>query len=156
MRYLLALLVLVAACSSDSPTDPTRAFEVSAIPVHVGDIDVTDKQTFACKSGKSSCEFHLQWAFYVHDTAHAPVPGVEVRYYFSNWKYPTPQLITGCVTNVDGRCSMGITSDLPKGKNPSGSVTIQVVSVGGDYTPSLNHDPDGDSDGTTMVVQVIP
>jgi hypothetical protein len=36
--------------------------------------------------------------------------------------------------------------------NAESSATFSVTQLSGDYVPSLNHDPGGDSDGTTVVI----
>lgn len=170
MRRLLlgCVLLLVAACGSESPTSPS--FDAVSLSVHVGDIDAT-RQLFFCNSGKSYCEFQARWTFEVHqpDPIGAdplepppppiPVSGVEVQYVFSSWKYAPAPL--NCTTDATGRCTMGITGSLPKGKTGPASVTLRVTNVvrWGDpvtYDASANHDPDGSSNGTTLVLPILP
>ncbi len=55
-----------------------------------------------------------------------------------------------CITNETGRCSISTTA-----YRRTSQVTFQVndVIVGGaDYDPAANEDPDGDSDGTSLIV----
>ena len=56
-----------------------------------------------------------------------------------------------CTTGTNGRCLVSRTK-LP---SATASVTFVVTSVtwsGGTYVPSANHDPDGDSNGTTISI----
>lgn len=56
-----------------------------------------------------------------------------------------------CTTGADGVCSIALGMDLPK---KEGQVSFSVTSVSGPlpYAAGSNSDPDGDSDGTTIVV----
>jgi len=56
-----------------------------------------------------------------------------------------------CGTDASGRCAIGIPS-MPK-KIASVTLTIESVTrYGFTYKPSANHDPDGDSTGTKIVI----
>jgi hypothetical protein len=82
----------------------------------------------------------------VHDAAEAPVPNVTVS---GNWSAGTP-FESSCTTNSSGWCY--VRDQVP---NAIGSVSYSVTDISGaasPYTPAANHDPDGDSDGTTIAV----
>jgi hypothetical protein len=55
-----------------------------------------------------------------------------------------------CTTNANGRCT--VSNRYGKAK---ASVTLKITNVqlaGATYDATANHDPDGDSDGTSIVV----
>jgi hypothetical protein len=55
------------------------------------------------------------------------------------------------VTNGSGSCY--VLSNQVAGSSGSVTFTIMNMTKGGfSYTPSANHDPDGDSNGTTITV----
>ena len=99
--------------------------------MHVGDLD----------GGRNGQKVTVR--IYVHDAAHQPVSGVTV---FGQWA----GLYSGnasCVTDTAGSCSVRT------GNIPVGGVTFVILSLsraGATYDGSLNHDPDGDSSGTTI------
>ena len=45
-----------------------------------------------------------------------------------------------------------VTSDLLKSQSSVGLTVAGISSTGSTYTPTANHDPDGDSNGTTLVI----
>ena len=58
---------------------------------------------------------------------------------------------SSCTTNAVGQCTVTKTNI----RNSVSSVTFSVTNVTGGsltYTPAANHDPDGDSNGTTIIV----
>lgn len=78
----------------------------------------------------------------VHDESESTVAGIEV----------TLQLTTGetltCTTGQDGRCQV-TSADVKKNV---GSITFTVVTLSGTYLSDQDHDPDGDSTGSSIVV----
>jgi hypothetical protein len=84
---------------------------------------------------------------YIHDASHNPVLETLVH---GLWGDPDGTEAS-CTTDVNGRCTM--TSDLIR--NNFGSVTFDITSIVDStfpYSPAANHDPDGDSDGTNLLV----
>jgi hypothetical protein len=84
---------------------------------------------------------------YVHDENHNPVMGALVSGTWSNGADGTGS----CTTDVNGLCPI-IKSGIKSNVN---SVTFTVDSVtlsGYTYVKSNNHDPDGNSDGTTITI----
>ena len=65
--------------------------------------------------------------------------------------YPLAEAIVECTTDPAGACV--IDKSGIKGNQASATFTVETLS-GTDvtYVASANHDPDGDSDGTTIVV----
>ena len=101
--------------------------------MHVGDLD----------GGRTGQKVAVR--IYAHDAAHNPVSGVTV---FGMWG----GLFSGtasCVTDTAGSCGVRT------GNIPVGGVTFVVTGLskaGATYNGSLNHDPDGDSSGTSIDV----
>lgn len=109
-----------------------------ATPVHVGDLDATAK--VKGKSGNWSAGVSVT----VHDAAHGRVGGVVVT---GTWGDGTE---VAASTNGGGKATFN-TGVL---KDPS-RVTFTVTNLGGsgfEFDPAASHDPDGDSDGTTITV----
>jgi hypothetical protein len=83
----------------------------------------------------------------VHDAAHSPVANATVS---GSWSAGDsgPAI---CATDASGMCSV-MSAQLPKS---TGAITFQVTGVTHaalTYDPTDNHDADGDSDGTSIVV----
>ncbi len=108
--------------------------------VHVGDLDGT---ATAAARGKWSATVTIT----VHDAAENPVANATVSGSWSSGVNGSGS----CITNASGQCSItknGI-------KKNSSSVTFTVTGVaasGSTYNSGANHDPDGDSNGTTIVI----
>lgn len=84
---------------------------------------------------------------YVHDANHAPVSGVFVAFSYSGGASGQ----TSCVTNAAGSCY--VLASQAKASAPSVTFTVMNMTRSGfSYTAGANHDPDGDSNGTTIVV----
>ena len=121
---------------SDGLTDTaTVAVTVNPAPepIHVGDLDVT-------VSGKK------RWTgvvgLTVHDSGDAPVAGATVSGKWSNGGSAS------CVTDGSGRCDVSKTTK-------DATMTFSVIDLTGSamtYAAAANHDPDGDSDGTSIVL----
>ena len=104
-----------------------------AVSIHVGDLDGS---TTVRKNN-----WNATVTVTVHDAGHAPVANVTVTFDDGS----------SCTTNANGQCSV-TTSNF---KNNVSSVTLTVTSVTGTgytYEVAANHDPDGDSDGTSITV----
>jgi serine protease AprX len=105
--------------------------------VHVGDLDRS-----STKSGLSRW-----WATVVvavHTDGHTPIAGATVT---GTW---TGGVSASCVTGTDGTCSVA-----RRFSNSKSSVTFTVggLSLSGHvYDPGSNHDPDGESNGSTITV----
>jgi hypothetical protein len=80
----------------------------------------------------------------VHDGGHAVVIGALVTFSTNGFGN------VSCTTGAGGACAVTVT--VPVG-TPSVTFTVtNVTKAGFTYDPGANHDPDGDSDGTTIVV----
>lgn len=111
-----------------------------AIPIHVGDLD--GATTTVRKNWSATVTIT------VHNANHAPVAGITVT---GNWSGGTTGTAS-CITNASGQCS--VTSANMNTKKTSVTFTIANLSGGSGYTydSSNNHDPDGDSNGTSITI----
>jgi thermitase len=104
---------------------------------HVGDLD---GQT--ANQGKN---WSATVTITAHDEAETPVSNRLVEGTWSGG-HSGP---ASCITDTSGQCQVS-TAAMPK---KTGSVSLTVTDIsGGDYQPSASHDPDGDSDGTSLTV----
>jgi PKD repeat protein len=81
----------------------------------------------------------------VHDSSHGPVANAVVG---GSWNGGST---SSCTTNVSGRCTVSRSGISKK----TSSANLNVTNVSGAafvYQPASNHDPDGDSNGTTITV----
>jgi hypothetical protein len=109
-------------------------------PIHVGDLDRT-----ATSAGKN---WTARVTIRVHNAAEGGIAGASVT---GTWSDGTSGTVT-CTTTAAGACTVQKTK-LPKASVASVSFTVTAVTLAGStYVPAANHDPDGDSTGTTIVV----
>jgi len=105
--------------------------------IHIGDLD-----------GSSRNVFWTIWAatvtMTVHDTDHNPVPSATVYGVFSDGSS-----VFQCTTGVNGRCSVQGYQWL---RNSLTFTVTDIYQVDLPYEPTDNHDPDGDSNGTSIIV----
>lgn len=104
---------------------------------HVGDLD----NSSTVQTGKS---WVASVTVTVHDENEQPVSGAVVS---ASAVHNAGTEDISCTTDNTGRCAMSLT--LHK-KNDT--VTYTITGIGSLYLAQVNHDPDGDSDGTLMVV----
>jgi hypothetical protein len=120
----------------------TRTVTVDNIPdptVHVGDLD--GSRTVTTKNWKATVTVT------VHDGSHAAVSGAVVSI---SWSGGASGSAT-CTTDATGKCSVS-TGNINLRKT---SVTFTVTNVskaGSVYSSTTNHDPEPDSNGTTITV----
>lgn len=82
----------------------------------------------------------------VHDPASVPLTGVVVKVV---WSGVTTSSAT-CTTGQDGQCTV---SAVQKKATSLPSLTVKgLLKSGYKYTPGENHDVDGDSDGTQIML----
>lgn len=106
--------------------------------MHVGDLD-------GSKSGTR--RWSATVTITVHDANHNPLSGVTVTGSWSAGASGT----SSCTTNSSGQCSVSKTNIA----NTVSSVTFSVTNLsksGYTYASSSNHDPDGDSNGTSITI----
>jgi thermitase len=103
--------------------------------VHVGDLDGT-----ATNQGST---WMASVTITVHDETESPVDGVTVQ---GNWS--GGYIASGGCTTSAGQCMIS-TGGIPKRNS---TVTFQVTTLGPNYLGGANHDPDGDSDGSSITI----
>jgi thermitase len=105
--------------------------------IHVGDLD-----------GLASASQGGRWTatvtIVVHDSAETPLSGITVAGTWSGG----PSGGSSCVTAGGGQCQV---SKQVQKNSASATFTVNSLS-GGTYSAGLNHDPDGDSNGTSITV----
>jgi PKD repeat protein len=105
--------------------------------MHVGDLDIVGASQQTAWTAFATIT--------VHDSAYGPLAGATVSGSWSNG------LAGSCTTNASGQCTLS-NAAIPK---KIGSITFTVVDVThvtATYQSAWNHDPDGDSDGTSVRV----
>ena len=126
---------------TDTPTPtpaPTQTPPPSSGAVHVSDLD-----------GSSSPGSRSRWdalvVITIHDDGANPVSGATVT---GSWSAGGSN---SCVTNSQGQCSLSKSS--LKGSQSNVTFTVDDVSYSSyTYQPADNGDPDGDSNGTNIVI----
>jgi hypothetical protein len=116
-----------------NPAPPPNQF-------HIGDLDGS-----TAVSGKT---WTAKVTVHVEDAANAPLSGVVVTGSWSNGSSGT----ASCTTNGSGTCTV---QKAKLARATVASVTFSITGAtrsGYTYTPASNHDPDGDSNGTTITV----
>lgn len=125
-------IATVSITVSGSPPPPN--------PIHVGDLDGS-----ASSTGKT---WTAHVTIRVHTAAETAVAGAVVSGTWSNGASGTAT----CTTTASGTCSVQHTK-LTKTTVPSATFTVTGVTLAGaTYTPASNHDPDIDSNGTSITV----
>ncbi len=109
----------------------------TGLALHVGDLDGSGTTV-------STTKWRAKVTVTVHDALHANVAGVTVS---GIW---TGSVGASCVTNQNGKCSVMHQFARKKTSMQFGVTNLQ--SSGDSYQSSANHDPDADSDGTTITV----
>ena len=107
--------------------------------MHVGDMDSVRQN-----NGRT---WSLVLTISVADAGHNPVENAAVNGFWSAGASGT----NSCITNASGTCTIILSGILKK----TGTVTFNVdtvVHASLTYEMLNNHDPDGDSDGTVIVI----
>jgi hypothetical protein len=122
---------------SNTASTTTQALPV-ATTTHIGDLDRV--------STNQGSTWTAIVTITVHDTNHALVSGATVSV---TWSGGATGTVT-CNTGVNGQCS--VTKAGIRKNQRSVIATVTDVSASLDYAAVDNHDPDGDSNGTTITV----
>ena len=120
---------------TDTPT-PTPADDI-----HVGDLDYTSEKL-------SKGNWKAVVTITVHDVGGGLVAGAEVTGDFSQ-KGAVVASGVMCTTAADGTCTAD-SGQFPSKSGKDTSYTVTAVSYIVSYDAGANHDPDGESDGTTI------
>jgi hypothetical protein len=128
------------ANNSNSTVVTVTETPIGASGMHVGDL-------FPYNSSEGRT-----WSGYVivgiHDENHAPIVGATV---YGSWT-GSGLAVDECETDYAGECLMLSTLNAKKTKSLTFTVT-DVVFGTATYSPSDNHDADGDSDGTSVTIK---
>ncbi len=125
----------LGATDTDTVTVTVEAPPAPAFSVHVGDLDVS---ALTLPKNRWSASATVT----VHDQDGAVVSGADVTFSLSTGE------TVSCTTNAVGVCTVS-SPELKKGtKSVIFTVTDVVASEA--YNPGSNHDPDGDSNGTSI------
>lgn len=137
-HILVATQMLADANSSNNAR--AIAITVNAPSLHVGNLDGG-----AAGSGNS-------WSATVwvtaHDHTHVPVSGVTVS---GTWNSGSSATGAGCVT-TDGRCAV-VLAGIPNGTRMVSFSVTGMTLAGSVYKSAGNHDPDGSSNGFSIIVK---
>jgi subtilisin family serine protease len=130
--------------SGGSTPTPTPAPTATPTPVpatnsHVGDLDRT--------ATPSGAKWNATVTITIHNTTESPVANATVSGKWTNGANGT----ASCVTNSNGVCQVAKTGLGAKASSVTFSVT-NVTHATLAYNSPANHDPDGDSTGTVIVV----
>ena len=126
---------------TSTPT-PAPTFTSTPLPIaalHVGDLDRS--------TTKSGTKWNAIVMITIHDAAENPVANATVIGKWTNGASGT----AACITNASGMCQATKTGLGNKVTSVKFSVTSVTLSTS-TYRASANHDPDGDSTGTAIVV----
>lgn len=108
--------------------------------MHVGDLD-------GAGTSVSNAFWRASTTITVHDSNHSPVASATVTGAWSGG----PTGSASCTTNSNGQCT--VQRNLSKNRFASATFAVTNITTSGyTYDPNANHDPDGDSDGTTITV----
>lgn len=114
-----------------TPAPPTATPQPSGSNIHLGDLDGSSDWIFRKKFWQASVTIA------VHDDSHNPVQGAVVSGSWSNGFSGSAQCTTGCIGRRDRRAVFTASS---------------VAHPSFTYTSAPNHDPDGDSNGSAIIV----
>lgn len=140
-------LDLAAAVSgSTPPPSPTPGPTPTPTPtpapstLHVGDLD-------GSASNVSLRFWRASITITVHNATHAPAANAKVT---GSWS-GGPTGSSSCTTNSSGQCT--VSKNLSRSNYASATFSVTNVTLSGyTYDSSANHDPDGDSNGTSITV----
>ena len=105
--------------------------------MHVGDLDGA--------STSQQNKWTATVTITVHDIDHGPVAGVAMS---GSWN---DGAAGSCTTNASGQCAVS-RSGIPKNTNGASFTVTSVARSPFTYSAGGNHEPDGDSNGTTITV----
>jgi hypothetical protein len=126
----------------------TQSFTVTvAAPAskHVSDLDATS-------SIVNASTWQATVTIGVHDQNHTPLAGVVVsRSWNPAGSNGGPNNTTTCTTNAAGQCLLS--RRFSRATVPSATMTVtNLAGAGGSYQSANNHEPDGDSNGTSITI----
>jgi TolB protein len=130
--------VTLTVTDNDAVTS-SQTQSVTVVPpeIHAGDLD------------GASTSMQNRWtatvSVVIHDRSHGGVPNATV---IGSWNDGST---ASCTTNASGQCAVSM-SGIPKNTHSASFSVANVTRSPFLYTRPANHDPDGDSNGTTVSV----
>jgi len=124
-----------------SPT-PTATWTATPTPGGSTSFHVGDLGGFSLSSGNT---WQAQVRITLHDSVELPVAGANVVITWSGGYTGTGS----CQTNFNGICTL-FSGSVSKSTSSITATVTEVSYTNWTYTPTANHDPDGDSNGTTI------
>jgi subtilisin family serine protease len=121
------------------PSATFTATVVSATTLHIGDLDRS--------SVLSGTKWNATVTIYVHNNNEKPVANATVT---GKWTNGATGTVT-CTTNSSGMCTVSKTGLATKTTSVTFTVT-NITATSLTYKSTSNHDPDGDSTGTVIVI----
>ena len=138
------VVTICNACNEPTPTPPpptpTPTPTPAPIPMHVGDLDG--------QAVPSGSKWTARVTILVHDQSNNPVSGATVT---GAWSAGAKGSVS-CTTNSSGLCTVSKANLSSRTASVTFSMT-SVVRSSYSYQSSANHDPDGDSNGTVIIVR---
>ena len=132
-----------------TPVPPTPTPTPTTPPPGGGTMHVGDLDGLGLKLSKGNWEAEVTIA--VDDNGEGPLANATVSGTFT--QNGSPVSVKVCVTNASGVCTVS-SGQMPskKGKDPATYTVDSVTHASFTYDQPSNHDPDGDSDGTSIEV----
>jgi hypothetical protein len=127
------------ATNTSTPLPTFTATSVPATTMHIGDLDRS--------SVTSGTKWNATVTIYVHNNSEKPVANATVT---GKWTNGATGTVT-CVTNSSGMCIVTKAGLAIKTTSVTFTVT-NITATSLTYKSTSNHDPDGDSNGTVIVV----
>ena len=136
--FACLLAFLLTACGTLEMSIETVE-NTPAATMHVGDLDGS--------SASSKSKWDATLTILVHDANEIPVANATVSGVWSSGGLSTDS----CITNASGVCQISITGLNSKTKSVTFTVSNVTQATLG-YDSIANHDPDGDSNGTNLMI----
>ena len=132
---------------SPTPTAPSSPTPTATIPtsgggnsIHIGDLD-------GIGTNVNRKNWSASVTVFVHDSTENPLSGVTVT---GAWGSGVSGATT-CTTDGSGSCVI-VSSNINKNNTTANFTVLDASASGFIYTSGSNHDPDGDSYGTSIVI----
>ena len=139
--HSLTAVATDAAGNAATSSSVVVTVENESITMHIGDLDGSSRWSWG------TWLWLAEVTIEVHNTNHGPVSDATVSGTWSNGYSGSAQ----CTTDGNGRCTIS-TGSIWRSSTSATFTVDNVAHATLGYQPASNHDPDADSDGTTIVV----
>ncbi len=131
--------------ADNNSSNDARAIAITVNPpsVHVGNLDAV--------AVSSADSWSVTVVITAHDVRHNPLSGVTVRGFWNGSSDAVGECVTGTVSGA-GTCSV-VLSAIPNSTWIVSFAVSDMILTGSVYQSSANHDPDGDSNGYSIIVR---